>query len=199
MKQKMRVLVAACTAMWLFGCAQHGYVDSSTVNFDRPDNATLFDMKTVEGSLVERMMTDEVFLKHYNSLLEKKGEVPVLQIGNIDNDSTARIQQKLESMRSRLESELGRTGMFEIVDDADSRRSISEEMAESIIVNHNTGLKNKAALQHFGEQATADYQLYGRFSEFEDGGRYSYELMLQLVELSTGKKVWIGIANIDKK
>ena len=101
-------LWAALAALVLAGCATpHGYVDPASIHFDRPDNATLYDMKTAVADLVDKMKSDEGFQEHYELLASKKHDLPVLQIGNIDNISTNRVQQKLESARHRLETAQG--------------------------------------------------------------------------------------------
>lgn len=193
-------LWAALAALVLVGCANpHGYVDPASIHFDRPDNATLYDMKTAVADLVDKMTTDDGFQEHYELLASKKHDLPVLQIGNIDNITTNRVQQKLESARRRLETALRKTRLFDIVDDAASAESVSETLAESLAVNANVGLKNDDGLQHFGKHASADYQMYGRYREFADGDRHSFELSLQLIDLHTGKQIWSDIADIEKE
>lgn len=196
MKTKLTVLLSA---VLLCGCAHHGYVHPSAMNFDRPENATLYDMKAMVADLVGKMQDDEGFQEHYELLASKKRDLPVLQIGNIENYSTTRAQQKLESVRRRLEVALRKTRLFDIVDDAASAESVSETLAESLTVNADIGLKNDEGLQAFGRHASADYQMYGRYRAFVDGGRYSYELTLQLIDLHTGKQVWSDIGETDKE
>ena len=183
------------------GCVQppHGYVNPTSENFARPEVATLYDMKTAVADLVAKMQDDEGFREHYELLASKKNDLPVLQIGNIDPISTNRVGQKTESVRRRLETALRKTRLFDITDDAFSAESVSAEMAESIAVNADIGLNDGNNLQHFGQHVSADYQMYGRYREFEDGGRHSYELSLQLVDLRNGKQVWSDFADIDKE
>lgn len=193
-------MLAALAACCLAGCAHpHGYVDPSTINFDRPENATLYDTKTAVANLVDKLKADEGFQEHYELLASKKRDLPVLQIGNIANLSTSRVQQKLESARRRLETALRKTRLFDIVDDAASAESISDALAESLTVNANVGLKNEDGLQAFGEHASADYAMLGRYREFHDGDRYSYELSLQLIDLHNGKQVWSDFADFEKE
>lgn len=190
---------AALAALALAGCAHHGYVNPASMNFDRPENATLYDMKTAVADLVGKMQADEGFQEHYELLASKKGELPVLQIGNIANYSQSRVTQKLESARRRIETALRKTRLFDIVDDAASAESVSEELADSLTKNAAIGLKNDDGLQAFGEHASADYEMRGRYREFHDGDRYAYELSLQLIDLHNGKQVWSDIADIDKE
>lgn len=193
------VLFGAMLSALLAGCAHHGYVDPSRENFYHPEVATLQDMKTAVAELVEKMQNDEGFQEHYELLASKKTELPVLQIGNIENYSGERVTQKLESARRRMEAALRKTRLFDIVDDASSAESISEPLAESMTNNADIGLKRGSILQAFGEHADADYQMYGRYREFEDGGRFSHELSLQLIDLHNGKQVWSDIADIEKE
>ena len=183
----------------LTGCVHHGYVNPTRENFDKPENATLYDMKTAVADLVAKMQGDEGFQEHYELLASKKRDLPVLQIGNITNYTEERVTQKLESARRRLEIALRKTRLFDIVDDAASAESVSEELAESLTENANVGLKGDDGLQAFGEHASADYQMYGRYRAFRDGNRHSYELTLQLIDLHNGKQVWSDIAEVEKE
>lgn len=182
------------------GCVQrHGYVDPADVHFDSPARATLYDMKAVVADLVENMQADERFRAHYALRQAEDGELPVLQIGNIENYTADHVVQKLESVRRRLEIALRKTGLFDIVDDAASAESVTEAVVDSLVENADAGLKGKDALQAFGKHASPDYLMYGRFRSFADGNRHSYELSLQLIDLRTGRQVWSDLAEIDKE
>lgn len=198
MKARMVALAmaAACCGV---GCVHHGYVDPSSMHFDRASRATLYDMKTAVSDLVAKMQDDEGFREHYELLASKKKDLPVLQIGNIENYTEDRVQQKLESARRRLEIALRKTRLFDIVDDAASAESVSETLAESLTTNANIGLKGDDGLQAFGQHASADYQMYGRYRSFRDGDRYSYELTLQLIDLRNGKQIWSEVAEVAKE
>lgn len=189
------VALAWCGA----GCVHHGYVDPASMHFDRPERATLYDMKAAVADLVAAMQADEGFLENYELLAARKGELPVLQIGNIENYSGDRVAQKLESARRRLEIALRKTRLFDVTDDAASAESVTDALADSLAANANAGLKGDGGLQAFGEHAEADYQMYGRYRAFADGLRHSYELSLQLIDLHTGKQVWSDLAEIDKE
>jgi PBP1b-binding outer membrane lipoprotein LpoB len=189
------------SVLFVAGCVQpqHGYVNPTSENFARPEVATLYDMKTAVADLVAQMQDDERFREHYELLASKKRGLPVLQISNIENDTEDRVAQKLESVRNRLQVALYGSGLFDIIDDADSRESVSEDVAGSITVNADIGLNDGAGLQAFGKHVSADYQIRGRYREFADGRRHSYTLFLQLIDLHNGKQVWSGIEDIDKE
>lgn len=196
-----QVLLAAVAAAVFAGCVQHGYVDPTRENFDRPDSATLYDMKTVVAQLVSKLQADETFQAHYDKRLAKLKDLPVLQIGGFQavTKPGERVTRKLDSARSRLEFALRQTELFDIVDDAAAPESFSEELAESMTINADIGLKKGANLQAFGEHADADYQMYGIYRETEDGGRYTYSLELRLIDLHNGKIVWSDIGEVEKK
>lgn len=185
----------------LSGCSHHGYVNPEAVHFDRAGNATVYDVKSAIVDLVAKMQDDEGFQEHYELLASKKanGALPVLQIGNIENLSEDRVQQKLESARRRLEIALRKTRLFDITDDAASAESVSGTLADSITKNANIGLNDGANLQRFGTHVSAEYQMYGRYRSFRDGDRHTYELSLQLIDLSNGKQIWSDLAEVDKE
>lgn len=190
---------AAAALAWGAGCVHHGYVDPASMHYDRASRATLYDMKTAVADLVAKMQGDEGFREHYDLLAAKKGELPVLQIGNIENYTADRVAQKLESVRRRLEIALRKTRLFDIVDDAAAAESVSETLADTLVENANVGLKGDDGLQAFGQYASADYQLLGRYRSFLDGSRHAYELSLQLIDLHNGKQVWSEVAEVDKE
>ena len=192
---------AFCILLFMASGCRHGYVDPSSVHFDRPERATVSDMKTVVARLVAEMQSDEGFQENYDLKAARKegGALPVLQIGNIENLTQERMTQKLESARRRLEIALRKTRLFDITDDAASAESVSETLATSIVENANVGLKGDDNLQHFGKHVSADYQMYGRFRSFRDGDRYTYELSLQLIDISDGRQVWGDLAEVAKE
>ena len=177
---------------------RRGSASSKAVDHGKPDETALRDVKTVVAALVGKMQDDEGFQEHYALLAEKKGSLPVLQIGNIDNMTGERVVQKLESARRRLEIALRKTRLFDITDDASSGESVSAVLADSITQNAAIGLNDGANLQHFGSHVSADYQVYGRFRAFEDGKSKVYELSLQLIDLSTGKQIWSDLEEVEK-
>ena len=187
------------SAILFAGCVNHGYVNPNSVHFDKASNETIYDIKTAVADLVEKMQDDEAFKDHYDMLSAKKGETPVLQIGNIENYTKDRNLQKLNSARRRLEIALRKSRLFDIVDDVHSAESVSETLAESITKNVEVGLKNDDNLQVFGTHKSADYQMYGIYRSFEDGDRYTYELTLKLIDIKTGLQVWSDIAEIAKE
>lgn len=192
---------AILMAVTVSGCVHHGYVDPATPNFDRPDVATLQDMKTAVAELVEKMQNDEGFQEHYELLASEKTDLPVLQIGGVvpNAEPGVRVLRKIASARRRLEIALRKTRLFDITDDAAGPESISEEWAESMEINANIGLKKGRILEAFGEHADADYQIYGIFRASDDGGRYTYSLELRLLDAHTGIQIWGDIADVEKE
>lgn len=197
MKKLLSLL--SLSAILFAGCVNHGYVNPNSVHFDKASNATIYDIKTAVADLVEKMQDDDDFKEHYDLLAASKNAKPVLQIGNIENNTSERITLRLNSARRRLEIALRKTRLFEITDDANSRESVSETLVESITKNVEVGLKNDDNVQASGIHKSADYQMYGIYSPFKDGDRHTYELTLELIDIKTGLQVWSGIAEIVKE
>ena len=191
-------LLACILCVAMTGC-RHGYVNPSSANFDKPEHETVYDLKTCVADLVQKMQGDEGFQEAYELMAAKKGSLPVLQIGNIENYTDERVTQKLESARRRLEIALRKTRLFDMTDDAASAESVSGTLADSIVKNAEVGLKGDDNLQHFGGHVSADYQIYGRYRKFHDGDRYTYELSLQLIDIATGKQIWSDLAEVAKE
>lgn len=196
---KSFVAITAIAALHLVVGCRHGYVNPASMNFDKPEHETIYDMKAAVADFVQKMQGDEGFQEAYELKASKKGSLPVLQIGNIENYTDERVRQKLESARRRLEIALRKTRLFDITDDAASAESVTETLANSIVKNAEGGLKGDDNLQHFGEHISADYQIYGRYRKFHDGDRYTYELTLQLIDIATGKQLWSDLAEVAKE
>lgn len=187
------------SALLFAGCVNHGYVNPNSVHFDKASNETIYDIKTAVADLVEKMQDDEDFKDHYDLLAASKNAKPVLQIGNIVNNTTERTIHKLNAARRRLEIALRKTRLFEITDDANSAESVSETLVESIAKNAEMGLKGDDNVQVFGTHKSADYQMYGIYRSFKDGDKYTYELTLQLIDIKTGLPVWSDIVEFAKE
>lgn len=196
MKRRVPLLPVLAAALFV-GCAVPRGEMAAPIPVSAPSDADgLPDMRTAVAKIVAEMREDAAFQDAYGRIRAKKESVPVIQIGNIENVSGERAMQRLESARRRLEVELRRTGLFEIADDAASGESVSDELAESLVRNAETGLKAGTGLQHFGEHAAADCQLYGRYRTYRDGGRDVRELSLQIVDLATGKQIWSDLVEV---
>ncbi len=193
------VAVVAFAALLAGSVGCRHYVNPGSVNFVSRGTATLYDLRTAEESLVQRMANDEGFRIAYGQKAAEKGGLPVLQMGNIDNLTDERVAQKLESLRRRLEIDLRKTRLFEITDDAASAESTSGILADSIVQNADLGLKGGDNVQHVGRHVSADYQMYGRYRKFHEGRRHTYELSLQLIDIATGKQVWSDLAEVAKE
>ena len=181
------------------GCANHGYVNPNSVHFEKASNETIYDIKTAVADLVEKMQDDEAFKEHYDLLAASKNAKPVLQIGNIENNTSERITQRLNSARIRLEIALRKTRLFEITDDVNTHESVSDDLVTSITKNVEMGLKGDDNVQFFFNHKSADYQMYGIYRSFNDGDRYTYELTLKLIEIKTGLLVWSDIVEFAKE
>ena len=199
----MVLSITLATTLFVGCTTQHGYIHTGSVNYDKAENATLYDIKTAVADLVAKMQNDDGFMENYELKAAEKpnGDLPILQIGNIYPVAQPgeRVTQKVESARQRIEIALRKTRLFEIKDDAAAAESNSEVLAASIVTNAETGLEGDSDIQHFGEHVSADYQMYGRFKTIKDGDRYTHELSLELIDIADGKKIWTDIAEIAKE
>jgi hypothetical protein len=192
------LLVAALFA----GCkTEHGYVPSDRLReVKHPDRANLSDFKLAVDDLVGQLLDDDDYRESYEAFRASREDGrPHLMVGEIDNDSGARVDPYLANARTELRTRLRKAKLFTIVDDASSSGSVSEKIAAAITKNADAGLKKGASTAFFGQQADADYYLLGVYRQVDGEGVYSYLLELQLWNLATGEMEWSGTSEIDKK
>lgn len=196
-----RFMVVSVVAFVLCGCEtvpprQTGtrYVNSDEVISGKPTETTIYDLETSVRNLMSKMRGNPRFTENYNAAKRAKGALPIVVLGNIENKTTDRIQDRLDAMRDTIRTSLYDTGLVEIKDD-----EASEAIRSRIIRGADGGLETGSLVQNLGKQDSPDFLVLGDLRHFTDvGGYHTYRLRLAIHSLTTGKIVWEGIQTMVK-
>lgn len=170
------------------------YVNPNEVIAGKPTEATMYDLETAVQNLMSKMRGNPCFVENYTAAKNAKGRLPIVVLGYIDNNTTDRIQERLDSMRDSIRASLFDTGLVEIKDD-----DASEAIRARIIRGADGGLETSSLVQTLGKQDAPDFIVLGDMRHFMDvGGYHTYRMHLAIHSLTTGKVVWEGIQTMVK-
>jgi hypothetical protein len=103
----------------LAGCAHNPYVSPAAYNPVAPPVYTRAESISAGQRLVDSMLSDAVFAQHYAAKAQQRGGTPMLQVGHIENLSTAR-NGSLAMLRGDIETALRASGRFVLSGDVDA-------------------------------------------------------------------------------
>ncbi|MGN0854685.1 MAG: hypothetical protein ACI4R9_04090 [Kiritimatiellia bacterium] len=166
------------------------YVEQGEVISGRASEATMYDLESGTQELLKKMRKSNLFQQNYRKVkAAKNGDLPVIVLGNIENKTSSRIQERLDSVRDIVRTSLFETDLFEVKDD-----QAAAQIAARIVQSETGGLENGAAINALGTHDSPDFMVLGDLRAFEDhGGFHTYKLRLAVHNLATGKIVWEGI------
>jgi uncharacterized protein (TIGR02722 family) len=122
------------------------------------------------------------------------GKKPVVIVGTVRNRSTEHINT--QTFTKDLERALINSGEADFVASRVERQEIREERKDQAVYS-----SEETAKEH-GRELGADYMLQGSINSIEDkeGGKkvVFYQVDLELIDLETNRKVWIGDKKIKK-
>lgn len=144
----------------------------------------------------EEMINDAVskpWLAQFNA---NHNEPPVTIVGRVRNETMEHIDT--EVITKEMERAFVNTGMVQVVASSDERQQLREERMDQ---QSNTAYESTSAL---AQELGADFMLIGNISSILDesmSGKEAaifYTINLELVEVETNRKVWIGNKKIKK-
>jgi len=178
--------------VFLFGCSisQVKRVDvDKTVDFSGLWNDT--DSRLV----AKEMIADSLSRPWITEFMEKKGRDPVVIVGNVANRSHEHISA--EVFTKDLEMSLINSGRVKFVAASGERSWVREERN-----NQQQGFTDPDTIKKIGKETGADYILIGSINSVKDEvkGKYVilYQTNLELIDLTTNLKVWIGQKQLKK-
>lgn len=124
------------------------------------------------------------------------GNRPVVFVGTVRNETSEYIDTKL--VTKRFEEELINSGRVRVVADRDQRGEIRDERQQGQAWNIPETVKKQAM------ELGADFILLGRVAEVkqESNDRRTivqyYQINLELIDIQSNEKVWIGTKEIKK-
>ena len=193
MKRNKFLMMAAILLIGLFtGC--------STTKVKRVDVEKPIDLSgrwnDTDSQLVsEEMMTDCLKRLWVNEFNEKYKRTPVVIVGTINNRSHEHIDAQI--FTKDLEKNLLNSRQVKFVASPQERVQVRDERQEQ-----QRGWTDPETIKKIGKETGADFMLIGSINSVKDEikSRYVilYEVNLELVDLETNQKVWIGQKDIKK-
>ncbi len=147
-----------------------------------------------DSRMVAEEMIKDCLSKPWKEKLQSNKEMPRVIVGRIRNKSHEHINT--QTFAKDMERELINSGTVEFVATKSEREDIREEKADQM---ENASDQTKKELTN---ESGADVMLYGSVNTIADAeGKKKvmyYQVDLELVEIETNRKLWIGTKKIKK-
>ncbi len=192
MKKYLLLVCALCVSLTLFSC-------SSTPKVTRVDEDTQVDLSgnwndTDSKLVAEEMIADSVSKPWMENFLMKKQAKPRIIVGTVVNKSDEHINT--ETFVKDLERALINNAKATFVASKDERQEIRDERLDQ------ADFSDPATVKKFGKEIGADYMLRGQINTITDAVKKTtlkyYQVELELIDIETNEKVWIGQKKIKK-
>jgi uncharacterized protein (TIGR02722 family) len=188
----MRAFVALGVAGLLSACA-------TTPKVTRVDAGETIDLSgnwndTDSRQVAEEMVKDSLARPWLSDFQSEKNTKPRVIVGLVGNKSSEHIST--ETFVKDLERELTNSGQVRFVASKDQREEVREERTDQA---KNASLKTAKSM---GQEYGADFMLKGQINTIDDqAGKQQlkyYQVELEMIDMLTNEKVWIGQKKIKK-
>jgi uncharacterized protein (TIGR02722 family) len=154
------------------------------------------DWNDVDATMTAQEMLRDCLARPWQpTFVGAKGRNPVIIIGHITNRTDEHINY--QTFVQSLERELLNSGKATFVANPNERGEMRAEREDQ-----KQGFTDTATMAAVGKERGADYMLIGSINSIKDEvGKKAvnfYQVNLELVDLSTNEKVWIGQQEIKK-
>ncbi len=148
-----------------------------------------------DSKLVSNEMIKDVLERPWRSNFEQKyGRKPVVIIGSVKNKSTEQIDPV--TFIKDLEKSFINSGVVGVVQSGDERNQVRDER------NDQQTFSSEETKKKWGKEKGADFMLNGVIAsivdQYKNQKTISYQVNLELTDLETNEKVWIGEKEIKK-
>ena len=148
-----------------------------------------------DSKLTAAAMVDDLIKRPWvEKYVQKTGKDPVVIVGNIRNKSSEHIETGI--FIKDIERELLNTGKVKFVASADEREQLRLERIDQQTFSSDESMKQLA------NETGADFMLIGVinsvFDTYEGKRAKFYQVNLEMIELESNTKVWIGDNQIKK-
>lgn len=148
-----------------------------------------------DSRLVAEEMVSDMLLRPWLEEFEKgKGERPTIIVGLIQNKSHEHIA--VETYIKDIEKSILNSGKIRLVQAGEAREELRRERADQ------NEFSSKATAAQWGKERGADFMLQGVVNSIVDSNNKQkvvfYQTDLELTNLETNEKVWIGDKKIKK-
>jgi uncharacterized protein (TIGR02722 family) len=126
--------------------------------------------------------------------VDQAGKKPIVVVGMIDNKSSEHIA--VEPFIGDIERAFVNSGQVEMVASPEERQQVREERGDQ------QSYASEQTMKQWGKEHGADYMMGGVISSITDQEKGDtvifYQVDLNLVNLETNEKVWLGQKKIKK-
>lgn len=148
-----------------------------------------------DSKLVAEEMTNDVLNRPWREeFVQGNGKKPVVIVGMIQNRTSEYIEP--ETFIKDVEREFINSGMVRVVQNAVFREKLREERADQ------NEFASPETQSKWGRELGADFMLFGVITSTTDSYKnekvVNYKVNLELANLETNEKVWIGDKEIKK-
>jgi uncharacterized protein (TIGR02722 family) len=193
MKKALLVFIFGVPGILLLGaCASRPQV--TRISPDTPTDLS-GRWNDSDAQLVARtMIADITSTPWLNNFVSQYRRRPVLIVGRISNRSSEHIDE--EVFIKSLERELINAGEVRLVASPDERTGIRDERLSQ------QSEASEETVKRLGQELGADFYLAGVITSIEDAVRgirtMYFKVNLELIDIETNEKVWIGEQEIKK-
>ncbi|WP_421879440.1 penicillin-binding protein activator LpoB [Marinoscillum sp.] len=144
--------------------------------------------------VAEEMINDVLSRPWRDDFYRATGEKPVVIVGMIQNKTTEHIEP--ETFIKDVEREFINSGMVRVVQNSVFREKLREERADQ------NEFASPETQSKWGRELGADFMMFGVITSVTDSYKkekvVNYKVNLELANLETNEKVWIGDKEIKK-
>jgi len=190
--RKFTIVIMTLSLIYLSGCGSSRQVSRINPNdvTDLSGNWNDTDSRLV----AQKMVKDALSRAWLTDFLTAKGRKPVVIVGKIRNKSSEHIA--IETFTKDLERELINSGKVRFVASSKERGQVRAERKDQ------QDFASSESFKKFYKELGADFLLSGVINSINDSYNGSkvkyYQIDLQLINIETNEKVWIGDKKIKK-
>jgi penicillin-binding protein activator len=144
--------------------------------------------------VAEEMVKDAINRAWRSDFVNKTNKKPVMIVGVITNKSHEHIEA--ETFIKNMEREFINSATVRVVQNAEFREKMRQERADQ------QEFASPDTQKKWGRELGADYMMFGNINSIVDAINKKqvtyYQVNLELVDLETNEKVWIGEKQIKK-
>lgn len=183
----------------LLAAVSAGCGGGPSVNVTRTDTDTVTDLSgdwnDTDSRLVsEEMISDCLSRPWLGEFTGRKGKKPVVIVGFVRNRTSEHIAT--ETFVNDLQRELINSGRVSFVAEKDIREALRDEKYDQSMN------ASPETMKEMGRELGADFMLFGSINSIIDQveGKQAkfYQVDLELINIETNEKVWIGQKKIKK-
>lgn len=192
MKTRFLPVLVLAAGMALTGCGgtKVTRVDETTVT-DLSGRWNETDSRLTAEEITAEMMAHSWYSTYAS---ENAGKKPVIIVGLITNKSHEHIES--ETFSKDIEKEIINSGRMKLVQAGNKREEIRAERADQ------QNFASQSTIKKFGLENGADFMLQGTINSIVDQNKKEksvyYQVNLELTNIQTNDKVWIGDKKIKK-